>query len=150
MSLVSAPTYRAPQTPGIDDDQDRVADKVDACLGTPKGFRVDQRGCIVTQGFFLPDSYFEPDTAILSKPARHALDRVAIALKVQKEAQVDIVGSFAGNGTRELRALIADQRREALRQHLIKRGVLERRIAVAREVSALPPQRGVRLRFVIR
>lgn len=136
-------------SPTVDVDRDRIIDTADLCPGTPAGFRVDDRGCMVSQGFFLSDAYFEPESAVLSKPARQTLDRLAIALKVQKEAVVDIAGATAGTGTPLFRGQLAEQRRESLRQHMIKRGVIERRVTVMADPAKLPPRRGVRLKLIV-
>lgn len=145
---------KAPSRPvlprNVDADGDRIANNADVCPGTPPGFRVDARGCVVSQGFYLSDAYFTPDSAVLSKAAWETLNRLATALKVQKDAGVDIAGATAGRGTASFRSLLADQRREALRQHLIKRGVAENRIIAVRDPAQLRASRTPRIRLYVR
>jgi OmpA-OmpF porin, OOP family len=122
--------WGCPRAPVVsnDADGDGVPDSRDQCPGTPAGFRVDASGCIVVQTVHAVAVTFESNSARLTSQARQYLDGVSDALAAQKELSVEIAGHTDNVGSQAYNLLLSQQRAEAVRQHLVERGVDEVRL----------------------
>ncbi len=103
-----------------DSDGDGVVNDRDQCPGTPRGVKVDARGCeIVT----LDNIYFGFDSAVLVATAKRMLDDAASALKRQPNLQVEIAGFADSRGPESYNLKLSERRANAVRDYLVQRGV---------------------------
>jgi len=105
-------------TPLKDSDGDGVPDIYDECPGTPRGAKVDARGCWV-----LEDVHFDSGSAAI-KPKYHAeLDNVVAVLKKNPGVKIVVEGHTDSQGSLELNQRLSQQRAEAVMNYLIGKGV---------------------------
>jgi OOP family OmpA-OmpF porin len=109
--------------PPPDADADGTPDDLDKCRGTPPGFKVDLKGCIVQQSVVLQAVDFEAGSIKLTPPSRQTLDLIAAALMGQPELKIEVGGHTDSLGTREGNLRISRQRAEVVVKYLVNAGV---------------------------
>ena len=125
---VSEPVRAAPPPPPPDPcagdaDGDGVPDCRDKCPGTPKGFKVDDHGCIVEQSVILRSVNFVFNKDELTAPAKDTLNEVAAALIGQPALDVRIVGHTDSVGSDAYNRRLSQRRAESVRRYLMLKGV---------------------------
>ncbi len=112
-----APPPPPPPKPG-DADGDGVLDPDDECPGTPKGVKVDSRGCWV-----LLDVRFDSGSAEVREGAHKYLRKVADVLRNNPEIDVVIQGHTDSQGSEELNRSLSRRRAESVMNFLIEEGI---------------------------
>jgi len=113
--------------PDPDNDNDGVLDGDDQCDGTPAGVEVDANGCPVVEeiraDLVLEGVKFKSGSTELTAESSVVLDKVAASLVAWPEVRVEVGGHTDSSGGAEMNRALSQQRAEAVRQHLIDRGV---------------------------
>jgi outer membrane protein OmpA-like peptidoglycan-associated protein len=126
-----------------DADGDGVPDASDRCPRTPPGTRVDALGCPVlfsglSRTLVLRGVTFQTGRATLTAASLGTLDQVAASLRAHPEIRVEIAGYTADQGARAANRRLSQARADAVRAHLIRRGVPSTQL-VARGFGAANP-----------
>ena len=112
-------------SPGpLDTDGDGVADSHDQCPGTPKGARVQERGCWTLSG-----SNFATGSAILMPTALVELSHIAEVLETNPTLKIQVSGHTDSTGSDAINEKLSKQRAEVVRDQLVKDGIASDRIA---------------------
>jgi len=110
--------------PVIDSDGDTVPDELDLCPDTPKGLKVDAKGCIIAgQLLELRGVTFDYNTARLQPNAQSVLDVAARAMLGQKSLTVELAGHTDSRGNAAYNKKLSQERANAVREYLIDKGV---------------------------
>jgi OOP family OmpA-OmpF porin len=109
--------------PDVDADDDSVANNVDACPDTPQGTRTDARGCELRHEIRLPLVTFEYGSDRLKPEASKTLDEAVATLRLNPDVSVEVAGHTDGRGSGAYNLDLSQRRAEAVRLHLIERGV---------------------------
>lgn len=114
--VMAAPVVLQDPTPKPgDSDGDGVADDKDACPGTPKGVKVDERGCWSYPATML----FDFDKADI-KPEYHSrLDEAKKVFDAHPSMTVEIVGYTCDMGSPEYNMGLSKRRAASVRDYLI-------------------------------
>lgn len=116
--------------PEPDNDEDGVLDESDRCpneagvealLGCPREY--PDVSVTPTRVRLARRVTFEGSGAVLTDDARRLLDTVALLLGDQPLIRLDIQGHTDSDGTDESNARLSQQRADAVRRHLVSRGV---------------------------
>lgn len=99
----------------IDSDGDTVCDEIDVCGGTPKGVKVDERGCWVLEQTYL----FDFDKAELKQEFMPLLDHVAKAVKNNPKMNLQIEGHTDSVGAAEYNQQLSERRANAIKNALV-------------------------------
>jgi outer membrane protein OmpA-like peptidoglycan-associated protein len=116
-----------------DADGDGVRDAIDRCADTPAGTQVDAVGCRI---LFAPERTtlvlegvtFATGSANLTEAARAILLTVGQSLAAHPEIRVEIAGHTDVTGSRATNHRLSQARAEAVRQYLMRSGVLGDRL----------------------
>jgi OOP family OmpA-OmpF porin len=102
-----------------DSDGDGVMDDVDQCPGTPRGVKVDERGCWVIKGlrFAFDSSKIEPQYYAELNDVAARLKEVGSDVKVSIDGYTDAIGTAAYNQG------LSQRRANSVREYLINQGV---------------------------
>jgi OmpA-OmpF porin, OOP family len=106
-----------------DSDGDGVPDSADQCPDTPTGAKVDAQGCALEQTLVHQDVNFESGSAVLTGQATHVLDRIAAAMRGQKNIHLEIDGYTDNTSTAKFNMVLSQQRAESVKQYLIGQGI---------------------------
>jgi OOP family OmpA-OmpF porin len=117
-----APPPPAKPTPG-DADGDGVLDPNDKCPNTPKGARVDERGCWVVGNVL-----FDLNKADIKKQYAYLLDEVAFVLKNNPNVKVEIQGHTCDRGKKDYNQKLSERRAESVKAYLIGKGIDKTRL----------------------
>ncbi len=112
------PKAGAPAPGPIDSDGDGVYDDKDQCPGTPKGAKVDERGCWVLQNV-----NFDNDSAVIKPEFDAELNEVATVLKNNPNVRISVDGHTDSNASDAYNQKLSERRAAAVKESLIKRGV---------------------------
>jgi OOP family OmpA-OmpF porin len=129
------PAPPAPE-PEKDSDGDGVVDSRDACPGTPRGTRVDARGCPLIPE--LQGVHFDFDRAELTAEGRRILDEAARILQNNPHVRVDIVGHTDSRGSDEYNQGLSERRAESVRSYLAGRGIAQSRMTASGRGESQP------------
>jgi OOP family OmpA-OmpF porin len=102
----------------LDTDGDGVIDDLDQCPGTPKGAKVDERGCWV-----LDQVLFDTDKAIVKPEFAVLLDEVAAVLKNNPNVRICVDGHTDSRASEAYNLKLSDKRSAAVKGELVKRGI---------------------------
>ena len=105
------------ETDCIDSDGDMVCDEVDVCAGTPKGVKVDERGCWTMEQTYL----FDFDKAEVKPEFFPLLDHIAKVMKDNPKMTVELEGHTDSIGTEKYNQGLSERRAKAIQNALIKR-----------------------------
>jgi len=118
------PVVEPPKAPEPkDSDGDGVTDDKDKCPGTPKGAKVDERGCWV-----IPGVTFELDKAIVRPLFYTLLDDVVLVLKENPDLKIYVDGHTCDRGTDKHNQALSEKRAKAVQSYLIDKGIDETRL----------------------
>ena len=105
----------------LDDDNDSISNNADHCPNTPAGHTVNSLGCSteVKERITL-DVKFSLNKAAILPNYTSDIDKLASALKRNKEMRVEIQGHTDTTGTTAFNKILSDSRSQSVRQYLIK------------------------------
>jgi len=106
-----------------DSDGDGVIDDKDKCPGTPKGAKVDERGCWV-----IPGVTFELDKAVVRPVFYPLLDDVLLVLKENPDLKISLDGHTCDLGSEKHNQNLSEKRAKAVQSYLIDKGIEESRL----------------------
>jgi OOP family OmpA-OmpF porin len=110
--------------PWIDSDGDGVEDDRDQCPNTPRGLKVDARGCVIeNQRLALQGVVFDTSTSRLTLNATTVLDLISAAFVGQPTLRVEIAGHTDSVGSVASNLVLSLARAESVRTYLIFKGV---------------------------
>ena len=110
--------------PCADGDGDGICDKDDQCPNTPKGAKVDYRGCWV-----IGDVFFDFDKSNI-KPRFYAeLAAVVKVLKMNPSLKIRIEGNTDNIGTAKYNMKLSDRRAKSVMEYLLKAGIDKNRLS---------------------
>jgi OOP family OmpA-OmpF porin len=131
MPMMASPAKMAPAKMAVektmpgDSDGDGVSNDMDDCPGTPKGVKVDARGCWTYDNKVL----FDFDKATLKPEFYPALDEVKAVLDADPALKVTINGHTDDIGTEAYNQKLSERRAVAVRAYLVdKLGVDKNRL----------------------
>jgi OOP family OmpA-OmpF porin len=130
--LGTAPA-RAAAAPG-DADGDGVSDDLDACPGTPRGARVDARGCWTIAGL-----EYDTDSANIRPGGKTRLDEdVLPVLRANPDMRVRIDGYTDSRGADAYNQALSDRRAHSVRDYLVGAGIPASRLEARGHGEANP------------
>ncbi|MCC6202993.1 MAG: OmpA family protein [Gammaproteobacteria bacterium] len=108
-----------------DSDGDGVLDTTDACPNTPRGTRVDNRGCPVAGQTLLrlEGVTFAYDSATLTADAKTTLDKAVPMLKDNASVRVNVDGHTDSRGSEQYNQSLSQRRAQAVVDYLIEKGI---------------------------
>ncbi|MGW8193760.1 MAG: OmpA family protein [Desulforhopalus sp.] len=115
------PMVAVVETECIDSDGDLVCDEVDVCGNTPKGVKVDERGCWVLEQSYL----FDFDKAVVKEEFYPLLDEIAEIMKANPEMKVRLEGNTDSIGTNEYNQGLSERRANAVKASLMERNMID-------------------------
>jgi len=107
----------------LDTDGDGVPDYKDQCPGTPKGAKVDARGCWV-----IGDALFDFNKYAIIPRYYPALDDIVVVLKKNPALIIEIQGHTDNIGTSEYNRRLSERRAKAVKDYLVKKGIERKRL----------------------
>ena len=107
-----------------DTDGDGVLDAKDKCPGTPKGAKVDGRGC-----WTIPMAHFDLNKASIRPSAIPELNGVAAVLKENPGLKIEIQGYTDTTGTKAYNKQLSERRAKSVKKYLVGQGVEASRIS---------------------
>ena len=116
------PVAPAEPAPG-DDDSDGVSDNADRCPNTPRGARVDARGCWTLEGV-----KFATNSADLVGESRATLADAVNVLRQNPSLRIRIDGHTDSQGAAAYNLDLSKRRAAAVRAHLIEAGIAATRL----------------------
>ena len=117
-----APVPAAPAVVG-DADGDGVPDDRDQCPNTPKGARVDERGCWVISGPF-----FDFDRYNVKPEFAPVLDEVVDVLNQNPGLKIEIQGHTDSIGTEQYNQRLSERRANSVKAYLVSKGIAPERM----------------------
>ncbi len=109
----------------LDSDHDGVPDYKDKCPGTPRGATVDARGC-----WTLPTAYFDYDKYTLKPKYAAKLNDVVQVLKKNPKIHVRIDGHTDSRGSDAYNLKLSERRANAVKDYLAGHGVKTDRLSI--------------------
>jgi OOP family OmpA-OmpF porin len=110
--------------PCIDNDSDGVCDKDDQCLKTPKGAKVDYRGCWV-----LGDVFFDFDKSDIKSRFYPELNAVVKVLNKDPLLKVRIEGNTDNMGSAKYNMGLSERRANSVMEYLVNAGIDQSRLS---------------------
>jgi len=110
--------------PCPDNDGDGICDKDDQCPNTPKGAKVDYRGCWV-----LGDVFFDFDKSNIKPRFYPELDAVVKVLNKNPSVKVRIEGNTDNIGTAKYNMGLSKRRANSVMEYLVKAGIDKNRLS---------------------
>ena len=107
-----------------DRDGDGVYDDLDQCPNTPKGAKVDERGCWV-----LGDVFFDFDKYNIKPQFDYELDAVAKVLRMNPSVNIRIEGHTDNVGKEKYNIRLSERRANSIKVYLEKLGIDEDRLS---------------------
>lgn len=111
--------------PETDSDGDGVIDVRDECPDTPKGAKVDERGCWVINNI-----YFDYDKSIVKPAYFPILDEVVSVLKQNPDVRIYVDGHCDARGSDEYNQALSERRAEACVNYLGDQGIDRGRLVI--------------------
>ena len=108
----------------IDVDEDGICDDVDKCLGTPKGAKVDERGCWV-----IGVQFFDFDKAVLRPDHYAELNEVVSVMKANPDLRVEADGHTCDLGREKYNQNHSERRAKAVVDYLVNNGIDPQRLS---------------------
>ncbi|NPU96629.1 MAG: OmpA family protein [Candidatus Omnitrophica bacterium] len=107
-----------------DSDGDGVSDSLDECPDTPKGAKVDERGCWV-----ISNVLFDYDRFELRPEFFPVLDEVVTVLQNNPEVRVLLEGHADARGSQSYNQRLSERRAMAVMAYLVDRGISRDRLS---------------------
>jgi len=101
----------------VDTDRDGVCDDIDDCLGTPKGAKVDDRGCWVVDKTLL----FDFDKAVIKEKYIPIVGSIADVMKQNPKMSIIIEGHTDSVGSVKYNQGLSERRANAIKTCLTNR-----------------------------
>ena len=117
----SLPMVAVVETDCIDSDGDTICDEIDVCGDTPKGVKVDERGCWVLEQSYL----FDFDKAVVKEEFYPLLDHIAKILNDNPKMKVQLEGHTDSVGTNEYNQGLSERRANAVKGSLMERNMID-------------------------
>ncbi len=114
----------APPKPG-DADGDGVLDPDDRCPGTPRGARVDGRGCWTIRGL-----NFDTNKAVIKPEFEARLNEVVTVLENSPDVRIRVDGHTDSRGSEAYNQSLSQRRAQAVADYFVRRGIDRGRLAV--------------------
>jgi OOP family OmpA-OmpF porin len=108
----------------LDTDRDGVADYLDQCPNTPMGATVDARGCWTYAAVVL----FDINSSEVKSEAYPMLNEAVLIMKKNPDLNVEIDGHTDSTGTAAYNMVLSEKRAEAIKDHLVTRGIDPKRL----------------------
>ena len=108
----------------MDSDKDGVSDNLDQCPNTPMGATVDARGCWTYAAVVL----FDINSAEVKSEAYPMLNEAVLIMKKNPDLNVEVDGHTDSAGTAAYNMTLSVKRAEAIKDHLVTRGVDPKRL----------------------
>lgn len=113
-----------PPAPPKDSDGDGVLDTADQCPDTPRGMKVDEKGCAIKAAtIVLHDITFATNKAILTTEAKASLNNIVAGLKGQPSMNLQIDGHTDSTGSDALNLKLSKERAAAAKKYLVDSGI---------------------------
>jgi len=109
------------ETDCIDSDGDTVCDEIDVCGATPKGVKVDERGCWTLEQTYL----FDFDKAEVKAEFFPLLDHIAKVMSDNPKVTVQLEGHTDSTGSEEYNQGLSERRANAIKESLVKRTMVD-------------------------
>jgi OOP family OmpA-OmpF porin len=116
--FLGAVATRAVAAAPSDEDQDGVLDADDRCPGTPRGAKVDARGC-----WSIPHLNFAFDSAKIESKYQPELDQLVGVLKNNPSVDIRIDGYTDSTGPEDYNQGLSQRRAQSVRSYLVDAGV---------------------------
>jgi OOP family OmpA-OmpF porin len=110
--------------PCPDNDGDGVCDKDDQCPNTPRGAKVDYRGCWV-----VGDVFFDFDKSNIKPRFYYELNAVVKVLKNNPSLKIRIEGNTDNIGTAKYNMGLSNRRAKSVLEYLVKAGINKNRLS---------------------
>ena len=110
--------------PCPDGDGDGICDKDDQCPNTPRGAKVDYRGC-----WILADVFFDFDKYNIKPRFYTELDAVVKVLKMNPSLKIRIEGNTDNVGTAKYNMGLSNRRANSVKAYLVKAGIDKNRLS---------------------
>ncbi|HIJ39783.1 MAG TPA: OmpA family protein [Deltaproteobacteria bacterium] len=107
----------------MDTDGDGVPDDRDQCPHTPKGAKVDNRGC-----WIISDTLFSFGKYSVNPKYNHLIDKIVVVLEKNPSLTIEIQGHTDNIGSNAYNAKLSEKRAMAVRDYLAKKGVNSKRL----------------------
>jgi len=118
-------TVPKPVAMPMDSDKDGVPDNLDQCPNTPMGATVDARGCWTYAAVVL----FDINSAEVKSEAYPMLTEAVLIMKKNPDLNVEIDGHTDNTGAAAYNMTLSEKRAEAVKDHLVTRGVDPKRLS---------------------
>jgi len=105
----------------VDADGDGVCDDVDACPGTPKGVKVDERGCWVLD----QNCLFDFDKAVVKPEFYSLLDGIVKVMNDNPTLTLELEGHADAVGTNRYNQGLSERRANAVKKYLVEKGMID-------------------------
>ncbi len=118
-----APVVAAVAAP-VDSDGDGVTDDKDACADTPKGDKVDEKGCTIfaeEKKSVRLEVLFANDSAVVPENSYHLIQAVADFMKKYPHTEVTIEGHTSAPGSAKHNLKLSQERADAVASVLVTR-----------------------------
>jgi len=116
-AAVAEPVAAVVKTDFIDSDGDTVGDEIDVCAATPKGVKVDERGCWTLEQSYL----FDFDKAEVKPAFLPMLDEIAKVLSDNPKMTLQLEGHTDSVGSVKYNQALSERRANAVKNSLVKR-----------------------------
>ncbi len=103
----------------VDADGDGVCDDVDACPGTPKGVKVDERGCWVLDQNVL----FDFDKSVIKPQFYSLLDDIVRIMDNNPSLSIELAGNTDSIGTEKYNMGLSQRRADSVKKYLTEHGI---------------------------
>lgn len=124
LAKATAKPVPPPPVPGrLDSDGDGVPDDLDQCPGTPKGAKVDERGCWV-----IPNVLFDFDKDNVKAQYQSVLDDVVRVLKLNPKVMIQLDGHTDSIGPEEYNMGLSQRRANSVKKYLVSQGIAADRL----------------------
>ncbi len=121
------------EAPQADSDEDGVPDAKDECPNTPKGAKVDSRGCWVIQNL-----QFDFDKYVIKPEFYPILDEVVSVLEKNAGVTIQIDGHTDSHGTEKYNQILSENRAKAVMQYLVVNGIGQERLRIKGWGESMP------------
>jgi len=124
----------------IDSDRDGVPDCLDRCPNTPRDTEVDKNGCppVGEELLILQGIKFAFDSAEVSEDSEGILEVAVTTLKNNPKMKVEIEGHTDSTGAEEYNLGLSQRRADAVKDHLIAKGIGAERLQTVGKGEADP------------